>query len=273
MSWAAPTTTIVVRIYGEDAEVLDAKADEVRALITGVDGVDGARSNARSRSPRSQVEVDLARAQAAGVKPGDIRRAATTLLGGHHGRATCSRSRRCSTSSCGAHPRSDRAKPTSRNLLIDTPDGGHVRIGDVADVSIVPNPTVIRHESVSTYIDVTADVSGRDVATVARDVDAVLEQVEFPLEHHAEVLGGFEERQATSARFIAIAVAAADRRLPAAPGGVRELAAGRVVVLDAPAGARRWRGGSAARPAATLTLGSIAGLVAVSGSRPGLRSC
>ena len=29
-----------------------------------------------------QVEVDLARAQAAGVKPGDIRRAAATLLGG-----------------------------------------------------------------------------------------------------------------------------------------------------------------------------------------------
>ena len=33
---------VVVRIYGENAEVLDAKADEVQALITDVDGVAGA---------------------------------------------------------------------------------------------------------------------------------------------------------------------------------------------------------------------------------------
>ena len=57
----------------------------------------------------------------------------------------------------------------------------------------MPNPTVIRHESVATYLDVAADVSGRDVAGVAGEVDELVNGVQFPLEHHAELLGGYEE--------------------------------------------------------------------------------
>ena len=85
------------------------------------------------------------------------------------------------------------------NLLIDTPSGELVPLGAVADVRIVPNPAVIRHESVDSYVDVTANVSGRDVGAVAGDVETALDAVEFPLEHHAEILGGFEE-QARRAR-------------------------------------------------------------------------
>ena len=69
---------------------------------------------------------------------------------------------------------------------------------------IVPNPAVIRHESVDSYVDVTANVSGRDVGAVAGDVETALDAVEFPLEHHAEILGGFEERAAARSRVIAV---------------------------------------------------------------------
>ena len=75
-------------------------------------------------------------------------------------------------------------------LLIDTPDGGTVRLGDVAEVRNVPNDAVIRHESVTRYVELTADVSGRDVGDVNRDVDAVVAGLSFPLDHHAEVLAG-----------------------------------------------------------------------------------
>ncbi len=254
---------VVVRIYGEDADVLDAKADEVQALITGVEGVVGANVERALEEPTVQVEVDLARAQAAGVKPGDIRRTAATLLGGITVGNLFEQQKVFDVVVWGA-PEIRRSEADIEDLLVDTPGGGHVRIGDVAEVSIVPNPTVIRHESVSTYTDVTVDVRGRDVATVAQDVDAVLEQVEFPLEHHAEVMGGFDERQADQARFIGIAVIAAI-----------------TVFLLLQAAFRSWRlaamsfstlplavagGGVAALlTGGTLTLGSIAGLVAVVG--------
>jgi Cu/Ag efflux pump CusA len=75
-----------------------------------------------------------------------------------------------------------------RRLLLDTPSGGHVRLGDVARVGIVPNPASIGHDSVSRYVDVRADVPGGDVGAVRRAVERQIQQVSFPLEYHAELL-------------------------------------------------------------------------------------
>ena len=254
---------VVVRIYGENADVLDAKADEVRALITDVDGVVGANAERALEEPTVQVEVDLARAQAAGVKPGDIRRTAATLLGGITVGNLFEQQKVFDVVVWGA-PEIRQSEADIEELLVDAPGGGHVRIGDVAEVSIVPNPTVIRHESVSRYIDVSADVRGRDVATVARDVDAVLEQVEFPLEHHAEVMGGFEERRADQARFIGVAVIAAIAVFLLLQAAFRSW---RLAVLSFSTLPLAVAGGAVAAllTGGTLTLGSIAGLVAVIG--------
>jgi Cu/Ag efflux pump CusA len=76
-----------------------------------------------------------------------------------------------------------------RNLLIDTPGGGHVRLEQVADVRIQPSPAVIKRDAAQRYIDVEANVSGRSLGAVATDVEDRLANAEFPLEYHAEVLG------------------------------------------------------------------------------------
>jgi len=75
-----------------------------------------------------------------------------------------------------------------RNLLIDTPGGGQVRLEEVADVSTEPAPAVIKRDAVQRYVDVEADVSGRSLSAVAGDVQNRLNNGEFPLEYHAEVL-------------------------------------------------------------------------------------
>jgi Cu/Ag efflux pump CusA len=95
--------------------------------------------------------------------------------------------------------------------LIDTPSGEPVRLSDVADIRIVPVPNVIEREGQSRKIDVSANVSGRDLGSVANDVEKVLGTVEFPLGYHAEVLGEFAEREAAQRSLLlagAIAVIA-----------------------------------------------------------------
>jgi Cu/Ag efflux pump CusA len=76
------------------------------------------------------------------------------------------------------------------NLLIDTPGGRQVRLRDVATVRMGPSPAVIRHEDVSRFVDVTADVSGRRLGAVSADVQSRLRSLTYPLEYHAEVLDG-----------------------------------------------------------------------------------
>ena len=96
-----------------------------------------------------------------------------------------------------------------RDLLIDTPSGEQVRLGDVAEVRIVPSASIIRHDAVRRYLDVTAAVQGRDLGAVAADIDSRLKQMQFPLEYHAEVLGDYAGQQAAQLRLLALAIAAA----------------------------------------------------------------
>src|SRR5262249_50774281 len=98
---------------------------------------------------------------------------------------------------------------TIKDLPLDTPGGGHVRMGDVADIHIVSASNLIQRENDSRRIDVGADVRGRDVGSVAHDVEQRLQSVSFPLGYHAEVLGEYAERQAAQSRLFGFALAAA----------------------------------------------------------------
>jgi Cu/Ag efflux pump CusA len=210
---------IVVRVYGENAEVLRTKAAEIQTLLSTIEGIQGAEAESEPDEPTIEVEVDLARAQEVGVKPGDVRRAAATLLSGVAVGSLFEDQKVFDVMVWGA-PEIRQSEADVRELLIDTPGGGHVRLGEVADVRVVPNASVIRHESVSKYVDVSADVTGRDVGAVAADVERRLEEVTFPLEHRAEVLGAFAEQQAAGSRVIAVALAPSSFscRLPSGVG-------------------------------------------------------
>jgi Cu/Ag efflux pump CusA len=95
-----------------------------------------------------------------------------------------------------------------RNLLIDTPGGEHVRLGDVARVAIRPTPTVIQRDAVARRVDVVADVSGRSLDAVVGDVRDRLAGISFPVEYHAEVLPEAQNREDAQRRLWVFAVAA-----------------------------------------------------------------
>lgn len=199
---------LVVRVYGEDPAVLQDTAGQVRDAVAGIEGLGDPRIAEQLEEPVIEVEVDTARAQAFGVKPGDARRAAAVLLSGITVGNLFEEQKVFDVVVWGA-PGIREQEEDVRNLLIDTPAGGHVRMGDIADIRTVPNPTVIRHESVATYLDVVSDVSGRDAGAVVEDVERALGEVEFPLEYHAELLGSAVDGGTASTRILVIAVAAA----------------------------------------------------------------
>ena len=73
---------VAVRVYGQDLDVLQAKAEEVRSAISGVAGVNAPSVQAQVMQPTVEIEVDLEKAAEYQLKAGDVRRAATSLLSG-----------------------------------------------------------------------------------------------------------------------------------------------------------------------------------------------
>jgi Cu/Ag efflux pump CusA len=159
--------------------------------------------------PQVQVQVNLDTAQRYGIKPGDVRRAAATFVAGEEV-GDVFRDGKAYDVQVWSTPATRHSFTDIQQLPIDTPGGGHVLLRDVANVSVKPTPNVIHREADSRSIDIGADVHGRDLGSVARDVQAAIKRVDFPLQYHAEVLGEYAERQATQRRlltFAALAVA------------------------------------------------------------------
>jgi Cu/Ag efflux pump CusA len=179
---------VVVRVYGDDSTVLQTAANRVRNAVANVKGVDRARIAEPVDQPTLQIKVDLAAAERAGIRPGDIRREASTLLSGLQVGSLFEAQKVFDVIVRGAP--STRSSLTSvRRLLIDTPDGGHVRLGDVASVRIAAEPANIRRQASSTYLDVDVTVSGRDRGAVVGDIKRGLTRLSLPLEYHAEIIG------------------------------------------------------------------------------------
>jgi Cu/Ag efflux pump CusA len=176
-------------VYGQDLAVLAEKAQQIRTMLAGIAGAVGTQVDLHPEAPTVAIEVDLAAAQRHGIKPGDVRRAAATLLSGVAVGSLFEEQKVFDVVVWGA-PGIRQDLTAIHALLINTPNGGHVRLGEVAKVGIASSPTGIHHDAVSRYLDVTARVQGRSPQAVADEITAALKSVEFPTEYHAEVFAG-----------------------------------------------------------------------------------
>lgn len=199
---------ITVRLFGSDLGVLHGKADEVKQALSRIDGVRGEHVASQAAEPTMEVQVDLAKARQARIKPGDVRRAAATLLSGIRV-GSIFQDQKVYDVQVWSTPETRHSLTSVQNLLVDTPQGGPVRLGDVAAVRVRPTVPVIRREGISRFVDVSANVRGRDVSAVASDLRRSLDRVDFPLEYHAEVLGDYSHQQAARGRLQLFAIAAA----------------------------------------------------------------
>lgn len=198
----------IVRLYGQDWTTLSDKAGELRQALAKVQGVGGSRVQLPVEEPTVEVQVDLASAQRHGVSPGAVRRAAATLINGVT--VGCLfQEQKVFDVVVWSTPETRGSLTDIRNLLVDTPFFKvPVRLGDVARVSMVPRPTLVRHEGVSRYLDIALEMEGHAGASVRRAIREQLRSFRFPLEYHAELLDAGKERRAARARCLGLVAVA-----------------------------------------------------------------
>jgi Cu/Ag efflux pump CusA len=200
-------TPVAVRVYGEEPHILAAEAAKVQQLMATTDGVVDPRIQTPATQPTIEIEVDLDKAQQLGIKPGDVRRAEATLLQGIQVGSVFEDQKVFDVIVLGT-PATRSSVSNVESLLIDRPGGGHIRLGDVAEVRIAQTPTVIDREAVSRHMDVVADLDGRSAEAVAADLDQQLATMNFPLQYHAEVITNSTEEEIQLGRVFGFGIAA-----------------------------------------------------------------
>ena len=255
------THPVVVQVYGPVLSQLQRQAEKIRRALGSVAGVEHPRVQTLTTEPTVQIRVRLAAAERYGLKPGDVRRETATLLSGLLVGNLYEEQKIFDVVVWGA-PATRNNLAGVQNLVIDTPNGGHVRLGDVASVQLRPSPTVIRHNDVSRSLAVTADVSGRSVGSVVDDVRGRVAELRFPLEYHAEVFDDSTSQHRGDLRILGLAAAAALAILLLLQAATGSWRLATLLLLTLPLAAV---GGVLAAPLAggIMSAGALAGLLAV----------
>lgn len=199
------SATLVVRIYGEDLEVLRAKADDVHDALEDIEGVVDLKVQPQVLVPQVEVHTRTERAAALGLTAGHIRAAVNTIVKGTKIGEFYENQNVFDIVVWGTPPvRSD--LEALRDLRIPTPSGALVPLREVADVHVGPTPNKITRESASRYTEVTCNVRGRDLGSVAKDIDARIANVPFDRGYHPEVLGEYAAQRASKQRIFALSL-------------------------------------------------------------------
>ena len=252
---------LVVRVYGQDLATLRREARRALRVVSGVDGVVDPTLELPVTQPTIEIETDLDRAQRFGVKPGDVRRAEAALIQGIHVGSIFKEQKVFDVVVRGV-PATRRSVASVRNLLLDRPGGGHVRLGRVADVRVGQTPESIERDAVSRRLDIEAGVSGRSLDAVAGEIEDRLARSRFPLEYHAEVLKRTAADEINTTRMVVVAVAAALASFLLLQAAFRSWGVAALVFLTLPLA---LVGGLAVAliSGGELSLGSLLGLLAV----------
>lgn len=201
------SATIVVRLYGPDLDVLRAKAKEIETAIATVPGAINLKVEPQVLVPHVEVRLRPDAADRYGLTAGHVRRASTTILKGSKVGEVYEGQKKFDVVVWGVpSTRTDLA--AIQALPIDTPSGTQVRLGDVADVAVVPTPNEIKRENASRRLDVTCNVQGRDLGSVANEIEAKVKAISFDREYHPEFLGEYAARQESLDRLYSLSALA-----------------------------------------------------------------
>ncbi|MBN2450227.1 MAG: efflux RND transporter permease subunit [Lentisphaeria bacterium] len=195
---------VAIKVYGEDLDVLRAKATEIRNAIDTIPGLVDLSVEQSFGQPQIQVVANREACARYGVSVGRILQMVELAVGGEVIDQIYLFTRRF-----GIHLRyaeEHRWDPDAiRSILVATDNGGTVPLSQVADVRQMTGPIQVNREKNQRRWIVQGNVRGRDLGGVVADIQRqIAARVVFPPGYTIEYGGQFENQQRAMRRLSVI---------------------------------------------------------------------
>ncbi|HEY7173226.1 MAG TPA: efflux RND transporter permease subunit [Vicinamibacterales bacterium] len=199
---------ISVRIFGPDLDELARLAGKARQVMGTISGVSDLRAEQLTGLPQLRIAVDRAATARVGLSPGDVIRAVRIALVGEEESEIWIGQRRFDLIVRLPDERRNDIN-TIGSLFIDSHEGTRIPLSQLASIEPAFGPGAIRREAGSRRIAVEASASGRDLGSVARDIQERLQrELQLPQGYFLNI-GGRVESQARAWQSLATAIALA----------------------------------------------------------------
>ena len=192
-SFRAP---VAVEIYGYDLVELQRASDQVLVALAGVDGLSDVKSSMQPGSPEVRVIFDRDKLAAAGL---DLRTVSEALRAKVLGRVATDYKER--DRQIDVLVRSEGAQHLDfeelKTLVVGHVGGRSVPLGAVASIDVERGPAEIERVAQTRAVTVSADLAGRDLASVTADIEARLASLPVDPGITLEVAGQNDEMQSS----------------------------------------------------------------------------
>ncbi|MEP6594184.1 MAG: efflux RND transporter permease subunit, partial [Acidobacteriota bacterium] len=197
-------TELGVKVFGEDLNILQQKANEIRDVIETVRGAADVSVDVSAGAMQVELALDRAALARQGLNVSDVREAVEAGVGGAQATEIIDGRKRFPV--VVRLSEAYRGTPEAIGaLLLATPSGGKVALSQVARVQVVEGPELINHENGERMVIVQSNVRGRDLGGFARDVQrAVGARVSLPDGYFVTYGGQFENQERALKRLTII---------------------------------------------------------------------
>jgi heavy metal efflux system protein len=199
---------IAIKIYGEDLDVLTDLSKQIGRIVDKVDGARGLYIEEVTGLPQIVININRDEVAKYGLAIETINQVINTAFAGQAAGLVYEGERRYDLTLRLATQNRQSIEDV-RNLFVTSPNGEQIPLKQLADVEFKIGPNQIQREDAKRRIIVGFNVSGRDIATVVKEVQQKVEQkVKFPPGYYPTYGGQFENLEKAKVRLsIAVPVA------------------------------------------------------------------
>jgi Cu(I)/Ag(I) efflux system membrane protein CusA/SilA len=186
-------TPVGIKVIGTDLNQMEKLARQIEAVVRKVPGTTSAFAERIVGSYYVNIIPDRTALARNGISVAGFQEAIGMALGGEAVTTTVEGRQRYSVNL--RYPRGFRSDPDSiaREVLIDSPTGAAIPLGQLAKIELTQGPSTIRTENALLALYIFIDIRGRDLGGYVADAkQAVEREVSFPPGYFAQWSGQFE---------------------------------------------------------------------------------
>jgi cobalt-zinc-cadmium resistance protein CzcA len=195
---------LAAKLYGPDLDVLEEKGEEIKAVMSKIDGVKDLGIQRDTGQPNIDLTVDRQAAARFGINVADIQDAIQTAVGGNPVSQVLQGEAVYDVVVRYLKPYRD-TKEAIQNIRLLSPSGERVSLAQVTKAQIRDDAYDIYREGGSRYVAIRFEVRGRDLGTTVREsIDKIAKNVQLPRGYHLEWSGEYDSEKRAEARLALI---------------------------------------------------------------------
>uniref|UniRef100_E6QP55 Heavy metal efflux pump, CzcA family n=1 Tax=mine drainage metagenome TaxID=410659 RepID=E6QP55_9ZZZZ len=192
---------LAVKLYGDNLKTLEAKADEIAAIMAKINGVQDLGIFRIIGQPNLNLTVDREAASRFGINVSDVQDAIQTAVGGQPLTQVQLGEARYDVTARYQPPYRD-TREAIENIRLLSPSGERVSLAQLTHISEDDGAEEIYREGGQRYIAIKYSVRGRDLgSTVKEAISKVDQQVTLPPGYHTEWAGEYESQKRADKRL------------------------------------------------------------------------